>query len=80
MWKWWESDEAKKDNGIKWQFLEHSGPMMAPSYVPLPSHVNFYYDRKVMELSPLTEEVAGFYARMIEHEYTTKDIFNQNFM
>lgn len=33
-----------------------------------------------MRLSDETEEVAGFYARMIEHEYTTKDIFNKNFM
>ena len=33
-----------------------------------------------MRLSEDTEEVAGFYARMIEHEYTTKDIFNKNFM
>lgn len=24
--------------------------------------------------------MAGFYARMIEHEYTSKDIFNKNFM
>ena len=33
-----------------------------------------------MTLKDETEEVAGFYARMIEHEYTTKDIFNNNFM
>ena len=24
--------------------------------------------------------MAGFYARMIEHEYSSKDIFNNNFM
>ena len=35
---------------------------------------------KHLKLSEETEEVAGFYARMIEHEYTTKDIFNKNFM
>ncbi len=33
-----------------------------------------------MVLSDNAEEVAGFYARMIEHEYTQKDIFNNNFM
>ena len=33
-----------------------------------------------MELSEETEEVAGFYARMIEHEYTTKKVFNSNFL
>lgn len=32
-----------------------------------------------MQLTDDTEEVAGFYARMIDHEYATKDIFNNNF-
>ena len=32
-----------------------------------------------IKLSEEAEEVAGFYARMIEHDYTTKDVFNNNF-
>lgn len=32
-----------------------------------------------MKLSEPAEEVATFYARMLEHDYTTKDIFNDNF-
>lgn len=32
-----------------------------------------------MELSQDAEEVATFYARMIEHEYTTMEAFNKNF-
>lgn len=32
-----------------------------------------------MELSELAEEVATFYAKMLEHDYTKKDIFNKNF-
>lgn len=32
-----------------------------------------------MELSELTEEVAGFYGRMLDHEYTSKEVFNKNF-
>lgn len=32
-----------------------------------------------MRLSQDAEEVATFYARMIEHEYTSKDVFNKNF-
>lgn len=35
---------------------------------------------KHLVLSDEAEEVAGFYARMIEHEYASKDIFNRNFM
>ena len=32
-----------------------------------------------MKLSEGAEEVAGFYARMLDHDYTTKEVFNKNF-
>lgn len=32
-----------------------------------------------MRLSQDAEEVAGFYARMLDHDYTSKDVFNNNF-
>uniref|UniRef100_A0A914KLU7 DNA topoisomerase I DNA binding eukaryotic-type domain-containing protein n=1 Tax=Meloidogyne incognita TaxID=6306 RepID=A0A914KLU7_MELIC len=32
-----------------------------------------------MDLSPSAEEVATFYAKMLDHDYTSKPIFNQNF-
>lgn len=73
----WE--EEKKDDGVKWTFLEHKGPVFAPPYEPLPKSVKFYYDNKEVRLSQDTEEVGGFYARMLDHEYTTKDVFNKNF-
>nr|CAH8869894.1 unnamed protein product [Trichobilharzia regenti] len=77
VWRWWE--EQKKDDGVKWRFLEHKGPLFAPPYERLPSSVHFHYDSKPMRLSDHAEEVAGFYARMLDHEYTTKDVFNHNF-
>ena len=73
----WE--EKKPDDGTKWRFLQHMGPYFAPRYVPLPDHIKFIYDGQEMELSEPTEEVAGFYAKMLDHEYTTKDVFNKNF-
>ncbi|XP_063153239.1 DNA topoisomerase 1 [Candoia aspera] len=76
-WKWWE--EERYPEGIKWKFLEHKGPVFAPPYEPLPENVKFYYDGKVMKLSPKAEEVATFFAKMLDHEYTTKDIFRKNF-
>jgi len=78
VWKWWE--EEKKDDGTKWKFLEHLGPLLAPEYEPLPPEVRFWYDGKVMRLSEETEEVATFYGRMLDHDYTTKEVFNKNFM
>merc|ERR1712168_147777 len=77
VWKWWE--EEKPSDGSKWRFLEHKGVMFPPDYEPLPDHVVFKYDGEKMKLSPPAEEIAGFYARMLEHDYTTKDAFNKNF-
>ena len=39
----------------------------------------FVFVGEQMKLSEEAEEVAGFYARMIEHDYTTKEVFNNNF-
>lgn len=77
IWKWWE--EKALDAGIKWRSLEHKGPVLAPDYVPLPDRVKFYYDGKPFKLAEPAEEVAGFYARMLDHEYTSMETFNKNF-
>ena len=77
IWKWWE--EEALEAGTKWRTLEHKGPVLAPEYSRLPKHVKFYYDGKSMELSEAAEEVAGFYARMLDHEYTSMEQFNKNF-
>ncbi len=53
--------------------------MLAPLYKRLPSTVHFKYDGKIMTLSESAEEVAGFYASMMNTDYMTKDIFKQNF-
>ncbi|CAD5208375.1 unnamed protein product [Bursaphelenchus xylophilus] len=77
VWRWWE--EEKKPDGVKWNSLEHKGPLFAPAYDPLPSHVKFRYNGKEIKLSPEAEEVATFYAKMLDHEYTSKKVFNDNF-
>ncbi|XP_068222413.1 DNA topoisomerase I, mitochondrial isoform X2 [Palaemon carinicauda] len=77
VWRWWE--ETKRDDDLKWTFLEHRGPKMADPYERTPSHVKLIYDGQPLDLSETTEEVAGFYARMLDHDYTTKEVFNTNF-
>ncbi|VDL70573.1 unnamed protein product [Nippostrongylus brasiliensis] len=77
VWEWWK--EEKKPAGVKWNSLHHKGPLFAPKYERLPEHVKFKYDGKVVLLSKEAEEVATFYARMLDHEYTTKEAFNKNF-
>ncbi|XP_012697944.2 DNA topoisomerase I, mitochondrial isoform X2 [Clupea harengus] len=76
-WRWWEEERYK--DGIKWRFLEHKGPFFPPEYQPLPADVHFYYNGKVMKLSPITEETALFFAQMLDHEYTIKEVFRSNF-
>ncbi|KAM4018211.1 DNA topoisomerase I, mitochondrial-like isoform 2-T2 [Anomaloglossus baeobatrachus] len=76
-WRWWE--EEKYEDGIKWKFLEHKGPVFAPPYDPLPKDVKFYYDGKPFQLGLQSEEVAKFFASMLDHEYTTVEIFRNNF-
>uniref|UniRef100_A0A914PS50 DNA topoisomerase I n=1 Tax=Panagrolaimus davidi TaxID=227884 RepID=A0A914PS50_9BILA len=79
VWKWWEEEKDKKKGGTKWTTLIHSGPLFPPAYKPMPKNVNFKYNGSNMELNPEAEEVATFYARLLDHEYTTKNIFNINF-
>nr|XP_046250643.1 DNA topoisomerase I, mitochondrial [Scatophagus argus] len=76
-WRWWE--EEKYEDGVKWKFLEHNGPYFPPEYQPLPDNVHFYYDGKKVKLSLAAEEVALFFAQMLDHEYTTKKVFRENF-
>ncbi|KAA8590439.1 hypothetical protein FQN60_014373 [Etheostoma spectabile] len=76
-WRWWE--EEKYEDGVKWKFLEHKGPFFPPEYQPLPDNVNFYYDGKKVKLSLAAEEVALFFAQMLDHEYTTKKVFRENY-
>ena len=75
--RWWE--EKPHEDGVKWETLVHNGPYFPPEYEPLPDNVHFYYDGKRIKLSTPAEEVATFYSKMIEHDYTKKDIFNDNF-
>uniref|UniRef100_A0A3Q4HZA6 DNA topoisomerase n=1 Tax=Neolamprologus brichardi TaxID=32507 RepID=A0A3Q4HZA6_NEOBR len=74
----WE--EEKYEDGVKWKFLEHKGPYFPPEYQPLPDHVHFYYNGQLsVKLSLAAEEVALFFAQMLDHEYTTKKVFRENF-
>ena len=70
---------SNKGKSVRWRTLEHNGPWFPPKYVPLPSSVNFYYNGRRVKLSPESEEVATFYAKMLNHDYTKNSVFNCNF-
>ncbi|ENN71966.1 hypothetical protein YQE_11400, partial [Dendroctonus ponderosae] len=71
--------EDKQKNGVKWSFLEHKGPVFAAPYESLPKNVIFFYNGQTMKLSEVAEQIAGLYAKMLDHDYTKKKIFNKNF-
>ncbi|GMT28365.1 hypothetical protein PFISCL1PPCAC_19662, partial [Pristionchus fissidentatus] len=77
VWEWWK--EEKKPAGVKWNSLSHKGPLFAPPYERLPKNIHFKYNGEVVQLSQDAEEIATFYGRMIDHEYTSSDVFNTNF-
>ncbi|SMN22967.1 similar to Saccharomyces cerevisiae YOL006C TOP1 Topoisomerase I, nuclear enzyme that relieves torsional strain in DNA by cleaving and re-sealing the phosphodiester backbone [Maudiozyma saulgeensis] len=74
--KWWEEGDVK-DNG--WTSLVHNGVMFPPEYEPLPSHIKLYYDNQPVELPPEAEEVAGFYAALLETDHGKNPVFQKNF-
>lgn len=76
--RWWEAQQ-ENDGEEKWQTLEHSGVIFPPPYEPLPPHVKMQYKGKEVNLPPESEEVAGFYAAMLETDHAKDKTFNKNF-
>ncbi|CAF1614073.1 unnamed protein product [Rotaria magnacalcarata] len=78
VWRWWE--EEKYTDGRKWTTLEHKGPLFPPPYESLPPRVKFFYNGTEVKLKDPAEEIMTFYSRMLDHDYTSKEVFNTNFM
>lgn len=78
--KWWEEQENGDGDGeVKWDSLVHNGVIFPPEYEPLPSHVKMYYNGKAVSLPPAAEEVAAFYAALIESDHGKNPVFQKNF-
>jgi DNA topoisomerase I len=75
--KWWEANQG--DGSVKWTTLEHNGVLFPPPYEPLPKHVKMKYDGKEVSLPPEAEEVAGFFAALIESDHGQNSVFQKNF-
>jgi DNA topoisomerase I len=75
--RWWEA--AQHDGTKKWTTLEHNGVLFPPPYEPLPKHVKMKYDGKEVKLPPEAEEVAGFFAALIESDHGNNPVFQENF-
>ncbi|KAG7884049.1 hypothetical protein KL938_001921 [Ogataea parapolymorpha] len=75
--KWWEQQDLNDE--IVWDTLEHNGVIFPPDYEPLPSHVKLIYDKKPVSLPPAAEEVAGFFAALLESDHAKNPTFQKNF-
>ena len=73
--KWWLDD--KKDGSVKWTTLRHNGPYFPPPYEP--HGVKMKYDGKLVHLSADGEEVATFFAALIDTDYGRNETFKTNF-
>lgn len=76
--KWWEQDE-NNDGSVKWSTFHHHGVLFPPPYEPLPKNIKMKYDGKPLTLPPESEEVAGFFAAMLETDHAKDDKFRENF-
>ncbi|CAG0905218.1 unnamed protein product [Darwinula stevensoni] len=74
-----EHKKKKRDNVNKWESLHHEGPLFAPTYEKLPENIKLIYDEEPMDLSLPAEEVATFYAKILDDDCTKDGTFNQNF-
>jgi len=73
--KWWEMEPYKGD--IKWKRLNHNGICFPPPYEQ--HNVKILYKGEPVELNAKQEELATFYAVMLESDYVKKKVFNINF-
>ncbi|ORY95748.1 hypothetical protein BCR43DRAFT_311936 [Syncephalastrum racemosum] len=77
IYRWWEEQKENEDDSIKWTTLEHQGVLFPPEYVP--HGVKMKYDGKPISLSPEAEEVASFFAALLETDHGKNPVFQKNF-
>lgn len=73
--EWWH--QQREDDTVKWDTLSHNGVCFPPEYVP--HGIKMKYDGIPVTLPPQAEEVAGFFAALLETDYASNPVFVKNF-
>ncbi|KAJ1958994.1 DNA topoisomerase 1 [Dispira parvispora] len=73
--KWWL--EQKSDTSVKWQTLSHKGVVFPPPYVP--HNIPLVYSGQKLLLEPPAEEIASYFAQMLDTDYMKNPVFIKNF-
>jgi DNA topoisomerase-1 len=77
---WWdEEDDEEDDPKIQWRGLEHNGVIFPPPYASHGKPLLYGPSKKAIPLSPECEEVATFFAQMINTEHAKDKVFQENF-
>eukprot|EP01045_Picozoa_sp_COSAG04_P022813 COSAG04_NODE_2632_length_3831_cov_528.225080_2_plen_581_part_00 len=75
---WWDEEEEEDEN-IKWRTMEHNGVLFPPPYAAHGKKLLYGPDKTPIEMTAEAEEVATFYAQMLDTEYVKNADFNGNF-
>ncbi|KAJ1983375.1 DNA topoisomerase 1 [Dimargaris verticillata] len=73
--KWWL--EQNQDTSVKWNTLEHNGVYFPPPYVP--HRIPLIYNSERIQLEPEAEEIASYFAQILETDYAKNPVFCRNF-
>jgi len=66
-----------ENDEVKWTTLEHNGVLFPPAYVP--HGLPLIYDGKPIVLPPAAEEVATFFAALVDTDWGRNPTFQKNF-
>jgi DNA topoisomerase-1 len=75
--KWWDEEVDGEENEIRWTSLEHNGVVFAPRYEP--HGIPIKYKGEDFYLTPIQEEIATFWAQLLDNDLSKKDITRRNF-
>lgn len=77
--KWWEQPQVDDEEvEERWKSLEHNGVLFPPKYEP--HGVKIRYKGHEIDLTPEQEELATFWAGIIDNDLSTKEITRKNFL
>ena len=77
---WWDEDEEEdEDSKVQWRALEHNGVIFPPNYEPHGKPLLYGPEKTAFAMTPEVEEVATFYAAMIQTEHAKDPVFQANF-
>ena len=76
--KWWEQPvENDEEIEERWKSLEHNAVLFPSKYEP--HGVKIRYKGEEIELTPNQEELATFWAQILDNELSSKEITRKNF-